>query len=1179
MNNDVSTKTIQDIIYDIHKRKSMYLFGYDADDNEFHYMDEDCVECIKKNAKECPFNHRDDSSESVKNPMRSVRCYMKYNKDFLKYLKQNDFVIAAPLFRVQNLENETISYEDDYWYPFRSGSAYLDLESMTEDFEETIDLSEDISLNELRWEITKQRDGVKTEAEIPFSIFKKVEKTKYSADEKAKYIDVCEGHASFMMTYFVISRRFRALENQSNKENKFYGKLKWCISDANDPLKDYLKKTKHNRLNLIHKGKKVYRESTWKEDLKFLGFVDDENKTTDKLKLFYTWLYNNRDEETNNVMIPYKEEFKNVVTLSLEEPRITIDQSKIAQINYSKKVKGDFTLDPSIHLIVRAFWETPVRWFFIPMTPKIDGRNIISISGLILMIKDEVDTDIYMRSKCTENINQKVKNLLPILTSIYAIEKQSLEDSINKKRINLSKKQKRASFHNAIAKVFLRTLSHNIGSHVLSRMVTTKDLNMLSLLLNSENYLDAPQNEQYRGVGLKDEDHSLTIFEEVRKALSKGREESNVLWVLYRKYLSTFNSYVQTRMEFLADIVTGPPLLQVSKFFIEEVIKPFDKNKYLLNRISGLSKDFKFKFKIELPDGVEDLRVSISNDLLGQHALYIILENIIRNTAKHSPPSETDDVCFTIKVEESHLDKSFYKVIVFDNVERKDKPVRYSLDTFKKNYKDEKNEKVKKILKWFKTYSEKNQNEKLIITETQKIALELNALIDSDIIDKDNFELREEGMGMIEMLVCAAYLRRIPSHKVQDDKYRLIFDNYRIEEFNKQVRKGENSLKIFRAIAYKKKHLGFQFYLPKPKDIFIIDKKEEFINTLDLEESKRKGIWIEPSVKQDDAILHDICLINDTFQDYKSSMNLPVRRISWNTVGKYHFANKNNRRKLYNESLILKVWSAYVSRLFEKKGLISGNSPDRLLIEKAYRKYAYSFDDHGKEFRGINFSKHHHIYGSQNNRIVHRIKKNFDFKNDNSVESEILIYKVLTASVTNVLILDERIQKQSESKISLSNNDDFGSITYHEFWNMINVYIPQEEEIDLNQKNYDTNYTKKIIKIIQKQFYEHEERVCKGIDFIVIHLGVIEKILIADHRSSKKKQEEVLDKVEEIKKEFDDVEIVITSGRGQPANLPNNIPFVSYSMLSQYLIKKRFKLYLSELLYAAKPINKNKNGR
>jgi hypothetical protein len=51
------------------------------------------------------------------------------------------------------------------------------------------------------------------------------------------------------------------------------------------------------------------------------------------------------------------------------------------------------------------------------------------------------------------------------------------------------------------------------------------------------------------------------------------------------------------------------------------------------------------------------------------------------------------------------------------------------------------------------------------------------------------------------------------------------------------------------------------------------------------------------------------------------------------------------------------------------------------------------------------------------------------------------------------------------------------------------------------------------------------------------------------------------------------VRVVLTSGRGKPTNLPKGIPFISYSVLSQYLLEKRFKLFLTEMLYSAQPIN------
>ena len=98
-------------------------------------------------------------------------------------------------------------------------------------------------------------------------------------------------------------------------------------------------------------------------------------------------------------------------------------------------------------------------------------------------------------------------------------------------------------------------------------------------------------------------------------------------------------------MDYLADISFGTPLMQTNKYVYGELFKGFDKVRLLLEHISGLDN---FKFKIEFKrNGKEfekdekgnilnDLLVAIPNDILGTQAFYNILENIIRNTAKHS---------------------------------------------------------------------------------------------------------------------------------------------------------------------------------------------------------------------------------------------------------------------------------------------------------------------------------------------------------------------------------------------------------------------------------------------------------------------------------------------------------------------------------------------------------------
>ncbi|WP_435623169.1 hypothetical protein [Flagellimonas sp.] len=1162
---DHSTRTIQDIIYDIQKKKNEYLFGYDFDDENFHHVTPDCVECIKSDTKECPFIYKDDSYGPIKNPMRFVQCYMKYDSGFLNYLKKNDFVVAAPLFRVQTIENEDISYKDSYWYPFRSESAYLNITPNTASIREIFNLSQDDAFNKLRWDITRQRDGAETSDEISFSIFKKVESTKYSEDRRLKYIDVSDAYASFMMIYFIIAKRNNELVRW--KQADYENELLWEFSDLNAPLRKYIEKKPNNILNLSIVKDKVYRKSSWIQDLQLLGFIDANHKETNKFDLFKKWL--NLDLGENNRILRYKHILKQYLILpSKGQKFLTISSGSNHYIKFSEKEQRDFVLHPPIHLIVRAFWKTPVRWLFIPMTPKANKQKIISVSGLILMIKDEENEDSYLTKDSNDEILQKVKNLLPILISIYAIEKQSLEDSINRKRLELFAQQKKTSFHNAIAKVFLRTLSHNIGSHVVSRMINNEDLDFNNFLVYNGNLERASETEPYRGLTKFEQILEDTIYEKINVLSDENElEKEDIKNTLYRKYLGIFNSYIKTRMEFLADIVTGVPQLQLTKLFVDEVIKPFDQNRVLLNRISGLDKEFKFHFNVELPKGIEDVVLSISNDLLGQHAFYIILENIIRNTAKHSPKGKVSQVTFTIKIEESTLDESYYKIIVFDNVERANPfgilPMQYKQEGTSD-----------KMSTWYKTCPRRDGDGPLVIPEIQNIALQLNDLIDSDILDETNFELRETGMGMIEMLVCAAYLRRINARDVQNDNYRLIFDHDKMETYKNQVKNKENVPKIFRAVPYDNRFLGFQFYVPKPKDILFIDKKREFIGDIDQKVSTNRGIYFITDMESRYSGSYNLCVVNDdSLAPYENKLKLPVRKILWSDINFYF--NEANGINLHpnHDNFSLEAWRVYVSKFFMNKKL-SSTSEELISSESKFQLYGYHFFDHGKEYKGANLQVYEEIYGSQHKRIIDRISNNGDFRDDDSLESEILYLKFLNSTINNVLILDERIQKQSKTKLSLYGKDNFEHITYHQFWNNVNVYIPDAtKDFDLSKKNYSDDYTKKIIALIKSQFIDHELRASKGIDFIVVHLGVLEKILMSEKHIFKKSKESILRKVNEIKDEFKNVKIVVTSGRGQPSNLPDNIPFVSYSMLSQYLIENRFKLYLSELLYASKPLS------
>ena len=163
-------------------------------------------------------------------------------------------------------------------------------------------------------------------------------------------------------------------------------------------------------------------------------------------------------------------------------------------------------------------------------------------------------------------------------------------------------------------------------------------------------------------------------------------------------------------MDYLADISFGTPLMQTNKYAYGELFKDLDKVRLLLEHISGLS-DFKYKIAFK-KDGeplndTNDLLVAIPNDILGIQALYNILENIIRNTAKHSS-TKPDITTFTVnfiddiekaglkvadnKTEIANTLNEFIAVEVYDNIpiEKTDEDLNLT-DEDKKEFNDKKN--------------------------------------------------------------------------------------------------------------------------------------------------------------------------------------------------------------------------------------------------------------------------------------------------------------------------------------------------------------------------------------------------------------------------------------------------------------------------------------------------------
>jgi hypothetical protein len=425
----------------------------------------------------------------------------------------------------------------------------------------------------------------------------------------------------------------------------------------------------------------------------------------------------------------------------------------------------------------------------------------------------------------------------------------------------------------AISQVMARNTSHNIGAHVMNKLIG--DLNY-NTLFEKRNYdstelilLYTDTIKKWNQERQKDKKQVLTEEEQNNKILLDQ--------------ISIFNNYVKCRMDYLADISFGTPLMQTNKYAYADLFKELDKVRLLLEHISGLD-NFKFEIKFQKNgedlDEKTDLLVAIPNDILGTQAFYNILENIIRNSAKHAQKPVVKDgnsikkptvftvnfideiigvngICSDAKCDRTICDKAhqneienalneFIAVEVYDNIHVED-------------YADLKSEEILE-------YNDKTRKSENKIHKIDYLVFSQNKKLNEDILS-ENSKLRSYSLGLVEMDASAAYLRKRPVEYINHRSYDIQYDESwsRNSELNaepentalteeqrkqSQIKKrGFNCrhfLKAFKKTEDDKIYLGYRFFLHRPAVVLAVtellkDDKEK------KEKLRKKGIWlIEP---------------------------------------------------------------------------------------------------------------------------------------------------------------------------------------------------------------------------------------------------------------------------------------------------------------------------------------------
>ncbi len=251
------------------------------------------------------------------------------------------------------------------------------------------------------------------------------------------------------------------------------------------------------------------------------------------------------------------------------------------------------------------------------------------------------------------------------------LEKRSLLSSIETTR-NAGRKS-------AVAAIMSRNMSHNIGSHVLTRLA-----------------------------------HRTEPADSVEMA--------------------RFHSYLATRMDFLADVSTQSGGVVIAKRFYRDLIHEFKTQQtLLLDLISGadVTADqirlicFFDNKSLTLAALSHDPLLAMPNDVLGNQALYVILENIIRNCAKHA--SISDELVLELRLDPIlHYGHAYYRLRIRDHL--------------------------------------------ATCLQQPDLIAHINAALQRPVIREDG-SLQQGHWGLLEMKIAAAYLRHISAEKIDRPLY------------------------------------------------------------------------------------------------------------------------------------------------------------------------------------------------------------------------------------------------------------------------------------------------------------------------------------------------------------------------------------------------------------------------
>ena len=584
-------------------------------------------------------------------------------------------------------------------------------------------------------------------------------------------------------------------------------------------------------------------------------------------------------------------------------------------------------------------------------------------------------------------------------------------------------------------------------------------------------------------------------------------------------------------------------------------------------------------------DNVTENDISIAlPGCLGEFAIYAFLENFIRNGIKHNKRDidiNTDN-SYVVSIDICDLDDEFYELKIWDNFTKPENNITVNND------------------------NGEDQNIKLCEY--------LQHLIMLPIVNNDG-TLRKEAWGMSEMKIMATLLRgstdftnmaeslEITSEK-RDGEQRLVYNliimkpkNVAIisdkEITSKNQEQNRHGIWWFKSTDELKDHV-LKGRSPVSFKFLIIDKSEPDLDGLR---------HIKPLLPFR-IMINEGC--NSARQDSKWYRTISERDLA--------------EIRVNNGSGILDIiWNAWMEKFIKSKGY-SNISLLLFFEQEKSSEPTESWCSNGDEFTVQNntinlsvlykadktnnklsrecndskilmYDRHFGGFGyldkndKKSNIVFHEAfdKGSSDFIHISAPYRKEMVYELVETALLNVLVIDERIAEVAYDQANydiMYANRAYGGVQKILIAKKAGIFIcthicinnntdPQSLHQSINDKIpiicvkfnvYNTHNAE--INVNTNIFYCVEKKcsTCNGrdidMDAVIIHQGVLENFFKGELQGDKNKYNKFLESLQE-----SIPYVIIDSGRGIPAKLPDKAKFLPFSMLEEFIMKDRIAKY------------------